>query len=73
MRLLEQARSHVASAVSDSKSTPLDQQKSESSNTPVEQQRVKQALLDFQEAFPGVKCRVVFLYRVLLGIASYTE
>ena len=73
MRLLEQARSRVASAVNDSKSTPLDQQRSESSNTPVEQQRVKQASQDFQKAFPGVTCRVVFLYRVLLGIASYTE
>ena len=33
MRLLEEARSRVASAVNDSKSTPLDQKRSESSNT----------------------------------------
>ena len=54
MRLLEQARSRVASAVNNSKSTPLDQQRSESSKTPVEQQRVQQASLDFQKAFPGL-------------------
>ena len=54
MRLLEQPRSRVASAVNDSKSTPLDQQRSESSNTPVEQQRVQEASLDFQKAFPGL-------------------
>lgn len=47
-RLLEQARSCVASAVNDSKSTPLFQQGSESSNTPVAQQRAEQASLDFQ-------------------------
>ena len=40
MRLLEQARSRISSAVNDSKSTPIDQQRSESSNTPpVEQQK----------------------------------
>ena len=54
MRLLEKARSHVASAGIDSKSTPLDQQRSESSNTLVEQQRVQQASLDFQKAFPDL-------------------
>ena len=54
MRLLQQARSRVSSAVNDSKSTPPDQQRSESSNTPVEQQRVQQASLDFQKAFPGL-------------------
>ena len=48
MRLLEKARSRVASAVNDSKSTPLVQQGSESSNTPVAQQRAEQASLDFQ-------------------------
>ena len=37
MRLLEQARPRVASVINDSKSTPLDQQRSESSNTPAEQ------------------------------------
>ena len=54
MRLLQQARSRVSSAVNDLKSTPPDQQRSESSNTPVEQQRVQQASLDFQKAFPGL-------------------
>ena len=54
MRLLEQARSHVAIAVNDSKSTPLEEQRSESSNTPVEQQRGEYASLDFQKAFPGL-------------------
>ena len=37
MRLLEQARPCVASVINDSKSTPLDQQRSESSNTPADQ------------------------------------
>ena len=55
-RLSEQARSRVASAVNDSKSTPLDQQRSESSNTPLEEQIVEQASLDFQKAFPGLSC-----------------
>ena len=48
IRLLEKARSRVASAVNDSKSTPLVHQGSESSNTPVAQQRAEQAPLDFQ-------------------------
>ena len=52
MRLLEQARSRVPSAVNDSKSAPLDQVRSELSNTPVEQQSTDQASLDFQEVFP---------------------
>ena len=49
MRLLEQAGSRVASGVNDSKSAPLDQQRSESSNAPL-----GQASLDFQKAFPGL-------------------
>ena len=43
MRFIKQARPRVASAVSDSKSTPLDQKRSESSNTPIEQQKAEQA------------------------------
>ena len=49
MRLLEQAGSRVTSGVNDSKSAPLDQQRSESNNAPV-----GQASLDFQKVFPGL-------------------
>ena len=51
MRLLEQARSGVASSVNVSKSLPLDRERSESSNTQVEKKRAEQALQDFQKAF----------------------
>lgn len=51
MRLLEQARSGVASSINVSKSLPLDRERSESSNTQVEKKRAEQALQDFQKAF----------------------
>ena len=52
MRLLEQARSRISSAVNDSKSTPIDQQRSESSNTPpVEQQKQSKLCQIFKKPF----------------------